>query len=305
MSDRIAPFNYLSGRDTFQRIRDHTWNLFLSQSHRVDAETWQGVNVKSRPEMSSQELMNYTFTHDLRGHEDLQYWRDDVKPNLPWADDHFEERVCGKPINPGVEWANWPWGHSASKFLDETGMFNHNYMERYWPKYAGEMRLKSGQRGPTKNPQEWCEKFDNSAPEHNYPNFGIRNEYGDLNDLVQSLAKNPLSRQEWFPIFHPEDVGEVVGGRKPCSLGYQFWVRGDKLHVYYPLRSCDFFRHMQDDIYLTIRLLLWVLDQCRLKDHPACGYWNQVTPGTFTMHCTSLHVFANDMVQMKKEGAKS
>lgn len=286
------PFNYLSGRDTFQRIRDHTWNLFLSHSHKVHTEKWQGVDTGGKPEMASYELMNYTFTQDLQGKDYLQHWRDDVKPNLPWADDHFEERVCGYPINPGVEWANWPWGDSASKFLDERGKFNHNYMERYWPKYA---------------PQPIAKTAADASRYVGPPNRGIRNEYGDLNDLVQSLARNPLSRQEWFPIFHPEDVGDVVGGRKPCSLGYQFWVRGGRLHVYYPLRSCDFFRHMQDDIYLTIRLLIWVLEECRMATLLQGGTspWDEVHPGTFTMHCTSLHVFANDMVQMKKEGAKT
>lgn len=299
--ERIMPFNYLSGRDTFQRIRAHTWSLFLSQSHKVHTEKWQGVDISKRPEMASYELMNYTFTHDLQGNGDLQHWRDDVQPNLPWADDHFEERVCGKPINPGVEWANWPWGHSASKFLDDTGMFNHNYMERYWSKYAGKAAE------PTKTAEEFVRSHEQFREDVGYDlreqgvRRGIRNEYGDLTDLVQSLARNPLSRQEWFPIFHPEDVGEVVGGRKPCSLGYQFWVRGQRLHVYYPLRSCDFFRHMQDDIYLTIRLLIWVLNRCREIDEA----WFDVHPGTFTMHCTSLHVFANDMVQMKKEGPKT
>jgi len=304
MNDQIMPFNYLSGRDTFSRIRQHTWNMFLAHSHRVHTEEWQGVDISKRPEMVSHELMNYTFTHRLNGVEDLQFYRNDIQPNLPWADDHFEERVCGEPINPGVEWANWPWAQSADTFRSgswehglEPGQFNHNYMERYWPKHAGQTPDGSYQSRTPSRP--WQDA-----------NWGIRNEYGDLNDLVQQLAARPLSRQEWFPIFHPEDVGEVVGGRKPCSLGYQFWVRGGQLHVYYPLRSCDFFRHMPDDIYLTIRLLLWVLDQCRIiydgsQDHEGgIPNWHEVTPGTFTMHCTSLHVFANDMVQMRKEGPK-
>ena len=295
MAEGIIPFNYLSGRNTFTRIRDHTWNLFLRHSHKVHTEKWQGMDISNRLEMASHELMNYTFTHDLGGNADLQHWRDDVKPNLPWADNHFEERVCGYPINPGVEWANWPWGGNASRFLDHMGKFNHNYMERYWPKYAGLLNQ------PSRSGKNW--RVQAEADWVLAPRRGIRNEYGDLNDLVESLASNPLSRQEWFPIFHPEDVGEVVGGRKPCSLGYQFWVRGGRLHVYYPLRSCDFFRHMQDDIYLTIRLLLWVLNECRKRDHTA-GYWNEVRPGTFTMHCTSLHVFANDMITMRKEGMR-
>jgi thymidylate synthase len=299
---KVLPFNYLSGRDSFRRIRAHTWNLFLTHSHNVPSSPWQGLDP--RPEFSTYELMNYTFTHSLDGIEDLQHWREDVKPNLPWADNHFEERVCGAPINPGVEWANWPWGTSADKFRDINGMFNHNYMERYWPKYAGKAAE------PTKTADEFVRSHEQFLEDVGYDlreqgvRRGIRNEYGDLNDLVGQLVKNPLSRQEWFPIFHPEDVGEVVGGRKPCSLGYQFWVRGGRLHVYYPLRSCDFFHHMQDDIYLTIRLLLWVLNECRNRDNTA-GYWGEMRPGTFTMHCTSLHVFANDMIAMKKEGMKS
>lgn len=301
MNDQITPFNYLSGRDTFDRVRQHTWNLFLSQSHKVHTEKWQGVDISNRPEMVSHELMNYTFTHRLHGQEDLQAYRDDIKPNLPWADDHFMERVCGHPINPGIEWANWPWAVSADKFREDGGMFNHNYMERYWSKEAGLLT------NPTSDAEDYGAM---TAEARKHPawrnNFGIRNEYGDLNDLVRSLAANPLSRQEWFPIFHPEDVGEVVGGRKPCSLGYQFWVRGGQLHVYYPLRSCDFFRHMPDDIYLTVRLLLWVLGECRqlFMDRKVENNWLDVTPGTFTMHCTSLHVFANDMVQMQQEGPK-
>ena len=276
-------FNYLSGRDSFSRIREHTVQLFKTSAHEVNPATWQGMDVSKRPEAKYHELMNYTFTHPLSCEEDLDFYRQDVKPNLPWADDHFAERVCGQPINPGVEWANWPWGGSADRFRDEGGQFNHNYMERYWPKYAGGDPDGEG-------------RYDTRGAGRN---VGIRNEYGDLNDLVQSLFANPRSRQEWFPIFHPEDVGEVIGGRKPCSLGYQFWVRDDQLHVYYPMRSCDFAHHMQDDIYLTIRLLLWVLNECRKRDRTA-GYWHEVTPGSFTMHVTSLHVFANDMIQLKQ-----
>lgn len=298
MTDRIVPFNYLSGRPTFSMVRDHTWNLFLSHSHKVHTEKWQGLDITRRPEMVSNELMNYTFTQNLNGIEDLQHWRDDVSPNLPWADDHFMERICGEPINPGVEWANWPWGSSADTFRDGTGQFNHNYMERYWPKWAG--LAPDGTPGHLQ--QQDFDYVSKSTP----PLRGIRNAYGDILDLIRSLARNPLSRQEWYPIFFPEDVGDVIGGRKPCSLGYQFWVRGGQLHVYYPLRSCDFFRHMQDDIYLTIRLLLWVLDKAReLYELENTQFdWRQVTPGTFTMHCTSLHVFANDMVTLRKEGMK-
>lgn len=66
--------------------------------------------------------------------------------------------------------------------------------------------------------------------------------------------------------------------------------------VYY-LRSCDFVRHFRDDVYLSIRLLLWVLEQCRLAN-PEMG-WEDIKPGTFTMHITSLHCFETDKVVLK------
>lgn len=295
----MIPFNYLSGRPNFKMVRDHTWNLFFTAAHEVKTEKWQGMETKDRPDLISYELMNYTFTQQLMGIEDIYHWQVDIEPNLPWADDHFKERVCGYPINPGVEWQNWPWGNSANRFRDNE-QFNHNYMERYWPKYAGLIVH------PTYNSTDYISALHDRPYKSHH---GIRNEYGDLNDLVMNLVINPLSRQEWFPIFHPEDVGDVEGGRKPCSLGYQFMVRDNCLHVYYPLRSCDFFRHMQDDIYLTIRLLLWVLNKCRqiCQDYDGdlkLADWNKIVPGTLTMHCTSLHVFANDMAQMKLEGPR-
>lgn len=293
----MIPFNNLSGRDTFTRIREHTEGLFRSHAHEVHTEEWQGVDISGRPEMSSWELMNYSFTHRLLEVEDLDHWREDIKPNLPWADDHFAERICGFPLNPGVEWENWPWGSSAKDFLNLDGdRFNHNYMERFWPKYAGVYN------NPRLTPDDFIFSEDGNAyPQWELddidPREGIRNPLGDLYDLVKSLAAKPLSRQEWFPIFHPEDVGEVVGGRKPCSLGYQFWVRGGQLHMYYPMRSCDFMRHMQDDIYLAIRMLLWVLDSCRDIDSD----WESVRPGTLTMHCSSLHIFTNDMIKLRSK----
>jgi thymidylate synthase len=227
--------------------------------------------------MQTIELLNVSFTMPLMGITNLDYWRQDVRPNLPWADKHFEERVCGEPINPGVEWANWPWGKNAEKFLDDRGMFDHNYMERYWPKVAGKWNK------PTSYPGE----VDLSQlPTHR----GVRGEYGDMMDLVRLLANEPLTRQAWIPIFFPDDTGIGDGGRKPCSLGYQFIVRDRSLHIYYPLRSCDFIRHFNDDIYLTLRLGLWVIEECQ-KLNPE---WDNIKPGSLSMHCTSLHIFRND-----------
>jgi hypothetical protein len=44
---------------------------------------------------------------------------------------------------------------------------------------------------------------------------------------------------------------------------------------------------------MAVRLLLWVLDECR-KVNPE--FWNKVTPGTYAMHMTSLHIFVSDRI---------
>lgn len=240
--------------------------MFKNDTRTIHTEKWQGIDISKKPEARMQEFINYSFSVAL-GHEDLDTYRKDIKPNLPWADDHFKERVGGEPINPGEQWKHWPWGNSADNFRDLEGKFNHNYMERYWPKHA------------------------NQDPKELFINEGIRFNYGDIRDLIQLLRNEPHTRQAYIPIFFPEDTGAVHGGRVPCSLGYHFIKRNGALHINYYLRSCEVYRHFRDDCYLTVRLLLWVLDELRKLD----SSWNEVTPGIYTMHITSFHCFVNDM----------
>lgn len=250
-------------------------STLMRSALQVDNARWQGINVAKDPSARMYELRNVCFEVDLGGVEDLDHWRREITPNLPWADDHFAERVGGHPLNPGVEWANWPWGKSAAKFRDAGEQFNHTYQERLWPRYARmtpEGILQTQGHGLT-------------------PRKGIAWEYGDLDSIVDLLIRDPFTRQAWIPLFFPEDTGWADGGRKPCTLGYQFLRRGEGLHMWYPLRSCDLVRHFADDCYLAVRLLLWVLDRCREKDPEE---WNGARPGTYAMHMTSLHCFEND-----------
>lgn len=258
---------------------------FRTYGKRVHTRKWQGQDVSLRPDMVSWELLNETFTIDLFGIEELKHWRHDIQPNLPWADDHFEERVSGAPLNPGVEWANWPWASSADKHRTEGEMFNHTYAERLWPRYAG----KYGTLLTRESYDYAVANTINRVPVHQ----GIRGEYGDLNTLVDMLAWEPDTRQAYIPLYFPEDTG--LEGRKPCTLGYQVIMRDNRLHMYYPLRSCDFVRHWADDCYLAVRLLLWIIDRCRERNE---ADWKNIKPGTYTMHATSLHIFANDAIKL-------
>lgn len=257
------------------------------RSKLVHSARWQGSDIAGRPEMATHEVTHCSFGVDLKGVEDLQHYRDDIKPNLPWADNHFLERVSGEPMNPGTEWANWPYGKSAASFLDIRGKFNHNYMERYWPKLAGTVE------DPTEDASHFRACLERDYLSTPGPHRGIMYEYGDLGDVVKLISADPYTRQAYLPVWFPEDTG---GGSKraPCTIGYHFIMRDGKLDVSYHIRSCDFVRHFRDDLYLTVRLLLWVLDECRALD----DRWADVTPGRFNMQIGSLHIFRNDYLML-------
>jgi hypothetical protein len=259
---------------------------FLQAPH-VHAQKWQGVDVSKRPEAKMAELLHEDIKIAMQS-DNYEDYTNIPGLNLPWCDKHFEERISGAPMNPGTEWANWPWGNSAADHLEPDGKFNHNYMERYWPKRAGIVKE------PTATAEEWDRLSDEYTQRHNH---GIRYDYGDLGDLMDCLALEPDTRQAYLPIFFPEDTGTMNPTRKPCTLGYHFILRHGFFHCTYYMRSCDFVRHWADDCYLTIRLHLWILSELRRRDPDT---WNAVKPGFFNMHITSLHLFINDLRSIQR-----
>jgi thymidylate synthase len=226
---------------------------------------WQGISTAKRPEMSTHEMLNFTFHVDSTNLLPEELVRE-IKPDLPWADDHFAERVSRKPLNPPPSEAWWPYAPKGNSQFKKEGIFSHTYPERYWPMWAGD-----------------------------HCNHGIRFIYGDLDDLVNLLRSDPLTRQAYFPVWFPEDLGAPITERKPCTLGYHFIMRDNQLHIVYFIRSCDFYRHFRNDVYLTVKLQHWVLNELRMKSVA----WDRVVPGSFTMHITSLHLFVNDVKEIK------
>lgn len=241
----------------------------------VHTEKWQGLDVRSKPEMATHELLNYSFTVGSTNIPS-QVLIEEIRPDLPWADDHFEERVSGEPLNPPPSEAYWPHAPQGNSKFIKDGVFSHTYPERYWPRYA----------------------FDNSSwhtekamvGEH----WGIRFRYGDLNDLIEMLIAVPHTRQAYLPVWFPEDLGAPLDARRPCTLGYHFIRRDNLLHIVYYIRSCDFVRHFRNDIYMTVLLQHWVLNQLQARETHGRTDWLRTQPGSFTMHTTSLHLFRND-----------
>jgi hypothetical protein len=201
----------------------------------------------------------------------LQNLIKEVKPNLPWADEHFYERVGGFPHNPPPSHVNWPFAQKNNENFGGNTKFSHTYPERIWPKYA--------------------------SKEPNSVMSGIRFDYGDLNDILDLMQREPFTRQAYLPIWFPEDTGSVHGERVPCTLGYHFIRRGDRLHVSYYIRSCDYIRHFRDDVYLACRKLYWILENLKKRDPEI---WDKVEPGYYCMHITSLHCFYKEKNILKQ-----
>ena len=202
-----------------------------------------------------------------------------VHPNLPWAEDHFQERVSGEPLNPPPSHTSWPYAQGGNDNHMSGDKFSHTYPERFWPRFANV-------GGET---QEGREIF--------VPHVGIRYEYGDLYDLLELLVRNPYTRQAYLPVWFPEDLRAALGRhRVPCTLGYHFLAYGRKLDITYHIRSCDFMRHFRDDVYMAGRLCQWVVSKMNDNLDGGNEAWS---PGALVMNIGSLHCFAGDLDKMR------
>lgn len=250
-------------------------DLLKNRGGTVDPGRWQGVPTEGKPDLVTKELLNVDISFAIA--DTMPELIEQIKPNMPWAENHFQERVSRDPSNPGEEYKNWPWwrGQDAASMVDFDSegwqKFTHTYQERFWPKKA-------------------------RYPEASDSQLGIRYAYGDLDDVVKMLFKDPQTRQAYLPIFFPEDTGAVHGGRIPCTLGYHFLLRHRLLHCWYDIRSCDAVRHFRDDLYLAARLVQWVIAELyemeMRSDSPQV--WVDVNPGTLFFKAHSFHVHMGD-----------
>lgn len=259
-------------------------NSLVNTGVLVDTGHWQGVSTEGRPDLQTIELspMNWScpFPQGTDGNhpeEMVEQLQQLIEPNLPWADEHFGERVGGVAMNPDPSHERWPfWRGQDSTTKDSKGKFTHTYSERFWP----------------------VEAWENENGKYAYgPVGGIRFQAGDFNSLINLLRREPFTRQAYLPIFFPEDTGAVHGGRIPCTLGYNFFRRFNILHIHYFIRSCDAYRHFRDDVYLAARLVPHILYELR-----ADPGWQDVQPGMFHFYATSFHIHRGDMHHVKRSG---
>lgn len=224
----------------------------LLETYPIEVGEWQAIRGDEHPMATTYEIRDVSLKWPLPYSQDELV--DQIDPNLPWAEDHFQERISGIAYNPPPSHEYWPFAQeSNTQHRDSEGYFSHTYPERFWPRQAGDTRS---------------------------PRKGIRFHYGDLSNLIELLKQRPHTRQAYLPIWHPEDLtAATYEERVPCTLGYHFLQRQGALHITYFMRSCDFFRYFRDDVYMAGRLCQHIARKL------------QVPPGHLVMHIVSLHIF--------------
>jgi hypothetical protein len=252
----------------FQEIFANLAGRLVSFGATVNEPPHQMKELKDDPQWTTIELRNVVLEYPIP-HDPVSL-QVGIRPSLPWAEDHFQERVSGQPLNPPPSAATWPYAQRGNEEHMTGGKFSHTYPERMWPKHA-------------------------MGSHHRH---GIRFYYGDLDDLVQLLAEHPYTRQAYLPVWFPEDLTAAnKGERVPCTLGYHFMLRGGELNMTYFIRSCDLIRYLMDDVYMACRLVQWVWEKL------GGDLWVKGShPGTLTMHIVSLHCFAGDLPVLDPDG---
>jgi hypothetical protein len=268
-----------SDQDTYiqQLLADEIPRQFLDQASKegvTEVGDWQSFDVSDKPQGRTIELRNAIFEYAIpKTKRELEF---DIRPNMPFAEAQFQDRVSGQPLNPPPSFDLWPWKRRGEEHQDEAKKFSHTYPERFWPKEAG----------------DWMPYglIDALPEDHGFPH-GLRGRYGDLWDAV-ALLKRTGTRQCFIPIWYPEDLAAAVDKRVrvPCSLGYWVVERGEELHMTYLIRSVDFIRHFRDDVYMASRLCQWLADEVH----------TQPKPGTLTMWIGSFHIFEGDLPMMRR-----
>jgi thymidylate synthase len=102
--------------------------------------------------------------------------------------------------------------------------------------------------------------------------------------VINTLKRDESSRQAYLSVCDPVDLHYTGGARRvPCTLGYQFQIRGGQLNVTYLMRSSDFATHFQNDLYLAHKLQRHVAEKL------------DVPVGFYSHFISSLHVFEKDV----------
>lgn len=211
---------------------------------RVQPETMQDLWVAENPEFLTKELQNYMYQVTKPDHTEIE------GVHAAWVEKEWRDRLAGD-LNPGHAWKE-----------------RKDVWEQFLEKPKNDYVTPSGQRP--------YGHFSYSYSERMGGNY--------LQSIITELKVHPNSRQLYLPVWDRLVDWRRRGKRRvPCSLGYWFVMRNDKVHLTYMMRSCDLFTHFANDVALASIMLKYVADE---TDHGV---------GSLTHFIGSLHVYQRDV----------
>ncbi len=109
-------------------------------------------------------------------------------------------------------------------------------------------------------------------------------------NIIKNLEEDIHSRQALLQVFQAETDNFKMGGdsRIPCSVDYQFLIRNKRLYCIYHMRSNDYFGHFPIDIYVTTRIMEFMVEKLK-KTYP------DLKMGSLVYFCGSLHAYNWDL----------
>ena len=108
-----------------------------------------------------------------------------------------------------------------------------------------------------------------------------------LTKIVETLKKDPDSRRAVVPIYGKEDAG-LDSNDIPCTIGFQFLIRNNKLDMIVNMRSNDIFLGFPYDIF---NFTMW-------QEYVSCKL--NIDIGTYTHIANSLHFYEKDREKIIK-----
>ena len=171
----------------------------------------------------------------------------DLSPSQPWADLEFGERISKEPINPGE-------AYLTRKDIWDQFLIKDEY-------------------GRDKFAYTYAERLHN---------------FNQIESLISTMKNDKSSRQGFISIWEQGDITRTGGiSRIPCSLGYLFQIRRDRLNMTYLQRSSDFVTHFTNDVYLATKLQSFICTELKKS--------MDLEMGGFTHWVGSLHAFKKDL----------
>ena len=111
-----------------------------------------------------------------------------------------------------------------------------------------------------------------------------------IRELIQDILQD-----EGYQVTTAEDgTAALAGERVPCTFGWHYMLRDNKLHCAYHMRSCDVMRHLHNDLFFANALCLLLIEQSGLDAKPGIMHFSASSLHCFQVDKYGLNIMVNE-----------